>query len=147
MPSGAVHPNSFSCSVEKLECFVASLLAMTAETAGLARWHAPHRNDARFRLDAIRISNDVSPHECGAAMGKLHAIGNATIRVYANDHLPPHFHVIAPDYEALIEIETLAVMRGELPPSARKRVMDWAADNRLAIAAEWNRINIRFPIA
>ncbi len=79
-------------------------------------------------------------------MGKLHSIGNATIRVYANDHLPPHFHVVAPDWEALIEIETLTVLRGTLPASARKAVMAWVAANREAVAAEWNRINIRFPI-
>ena len=46
-----------------------------------------------------------------------------------------------------IEIETLAVMRGTLPSSARKAVMAWVTANREAIAAEWNRINVRFPIA
>lgn len=27
-------------------------------------------------------------------MGKLVQIGNIIIRVYANDHLPPHFHIV-----------------------------------------------------
>ena len=79
-------------------------------------------------------------------MGKLHQIGKLIIRVYANDHLPPHFHAIAADFEALIEIETLTIMRGRLPPQARKAVMAWAARNRAAIAGEWNRINPRFPM-
>jgi len=47
-------------------------------------------------------------------VGKLHQIGKIIIRVYANDHLPPHFHAVAPDFEALIEIETLSIMRGSL---------------------------------
>jgi hypothetical protein len=80
-------------------------------------------------------------------VGKLHQIGKLIIRVYANDHLPPHFHAIAPDFEALIEIESLQVMRGDLPPQARKAVMDWANRNRTAIVGEWNRINPRFPTA
>lgn len=80
-------------------------------------------------------------------MGKLHQIGKLIIRVYANDHLPPHFHAIAPDFEALIEIEALTIMRGYLSPRARKTVMMWAAANRAAIVTEWNRINPRFPIA
>ena len=80
-------------------------------------------------------------------MGKLHQIGKLIIRVYANDHLPPHFHAIAPDFEALIEIETLTIMRGSLSRQARERVMEWAAANRRLIVAEWNRINSRFPIA
>jgi hypothetical protein len=69
------------------------------------------------------------------------------IRVYANDHLPPHFHAIAPDFEALIEIETLRIMRGSLPRRAQEKVIGWAFENRRAIAAEWNRTNSRFPIA
>ena len=80
-------------------------------------------------------------------VGKLHQIGKVIIRVYANDHLPPHFHAIAPDFEALIEIETLAIMRGSLSRQAAKGVMTWATANRRAIALEWNRINPRFPIA
>lgn len=80
-------------------------------------------------------------------MGKLHQIGKLIIRVYANDHLPPHFHAVAPDFEALIEIETLAIMRGSLSRQAEKRVMAWAAINRHLIVAEWNRTNSRFPIA
>jgi hypothetical protein len=80
-------------------------------------------------------------------VGKLHQIGKLIIRVYANDHLPPHFHAIAPDFEALIEIETLTIMRGSLSRQAEKRVMAWATANRRLIAAEWNRTNSRFPIA
>jgi Domain of unknown function (DUF4160) len=78
-------------------------------------------------------------------VGKLHQIGKTIITVYANDHLPPHFHVVAPDFEALIEIETLAVMVGSLGRS-RRSVMAWVTANVVTIKAEWNRINPRFPI-
>jgi hypothetical protein len=80
-------------------------------------------------------------------MGKLHQIGNTSIRVYANDHLPPHFHAITPDVEALIDIRTLAITVGKLPARTRKRVLEWASEHRGELAAEWNRINPRFPIA
>ncbi|MBN9600820.1 MAG: DUF4160 domain-containing protein [Afipia sp.] len=79
-------------------------------------------------------------------MGKLHQIGNIIIRVYANDHLPAHFHVIAPDFQALIEIETLAVLAGKLEGNARRSVMAWVTKNVDIIKAEWNRINPRFPV-
>jgi hypothetical protein len=78
-------------------------------------------------------------------MGKLHQIGNIIITVYANDHLPPYFHAITPDFEALIEIETLSVRAGSLGRS-RRVVLDWAAENVAVIKAEWNRINPRFPV-
>lgn len=80
-------------------------------------------------------------------MGKVHQIGRIIIRVYANDHLPPHFHAIALEFEAVIEIETLTVLRGALSRHARKPVLAWAVANRAALVAEWNRINPRFPIA
>ena len=80
-------------------------------------------------------------------MGKLHQIGKVIIRVYANDHLPPHFHAVAPDFEALIEIATLTIIRGSLSRQAGRSVMIWASENRRTIVAEWNRINPRFPVA
>lgn len=82
-----------------------------------------------------------------AAMGKLHQFGKVIITVYADDHLPPHFHVRTPDGEALVEIETLAVLRGSLPGAIRKQALAWAVENQAVIATEWNRINSRFPIA
>jgi hypothetical protein len=80
-------------------------------------------------------------------VGKLHQVGKLILRVYANDHLPPHFHAIAPDFEALIEIETLTIMRGRLSPRARKIAMAWASAHRATIVAEWNRTNPRFSLS
>jgi hypothetical protein len=79
-------------------------------------------------------------------MGRLHTIGKIIITVYANDHVPPHFHAVHPDFEAQIEIETLTVLRGSLPAAARKQVLEWASWNVLKIRSEWNRINPRFPV-
>ncbi|WP_137129786.1 DUF4160 domain-containing protein [Rhizobium sp. FY34] len=80
-------------------------------------------------------------------MGRLVQIGNLIIRVYANDHLPPHFHVITPDADALVDIATLSVLRGSLSRKAEETAMNWARANQRLIADEWNRTNPRFPIA
>jgi len=61
-------------------------------------------------------------------MGRLHQIGKLIIRVYANDHLPPHFHAISPDFEALIEIATLTVLAGDF-----KRYLTFKPDARLTL--------------
>lgn len=76
-------------------------------------------------------------------MGPLHRVGRVSVRVYPNDHLPPHFHLVGPDAEALVEIATL-VLRGTLPDRA---ALGWAVENLDVIKAEWNRVNPRFPIA
>lgn len=79
-------------------------------------------------------------------MGRLHTIGKTIITVYANDHQPAHFHAIHPDFELQIEIETLMIMRGKPSAAARRLVIDWAEANIMLVAAEWNRINPRYPI-
>lgn len=79
-------------------------------------------------------------------MGKLIQIGNIIIRVYANDHLPPHFHIITPDADALVDIETLEILRGKLSRKAEADALAWAKTNWKLIANEWNRTNPRFPI-
>ena len=45
-------------------------------------------------------------------LAKVHTIGKTEIRVYANDHLPPHFHIVNPDFEALIVIEDFSTYAG-----------------------------------
>lgn len=40
------------------------------------------------------------------------------IRMFFDDHNPPHFHAIYGDYEVLIDINILAVFAGHIPPRA-----------------------------
>lgn len=79
-------------------------------------------------------------------MGKLIQIGNIIIRIYANDHLPPHFHIITPDADALVDIETLEILRGKLSRRSEAEALAWARANGNLIVDEWNRTNPRFPI-
>ena len=74
-------------------------------------------------------------------MVKPHIIGNIAFRVYGDEHRPAHFHVVAPDYKAMIEIGTLAVIRGAIPARDRHAVMGWAAEHQADIAAAWNLLN------
>jgi hypothetical protein len=64
------------------------------------------------------------------------------IWVYANDHLPPHFHIISPDGEALVEIETFDLYAGAIPRGASARkLMAWARENVDQLRAAWNALN------
>ena len=74
-------------------------------------------------------------------MGKLVMFGKAAVVIRAHDHNPPHFHVIGPDFDALITIDPLAILRGTLPRSVLDQVLGWAAENRERLVVEWNRIN------
>ena len=50
--------------------------------------------------------------------------------MHFGDHSPAHFHTEYGEYEALVEIETLSVLRGELPRRAMAIVLEWAALHR-----------------
>ncbi len=49
------------------------------------------------------------------------------IQMYFDDHPPPHFHALYAGWKAVIDIETLAFIDGQLPPRARALVIEWAA--------------------
>ena len=62
------------------------------------------------------------------------------IKIFYNDHGPPHFHAEYGEYEVLVEIETLAVYRGSLPPRDGPRVghaTRGRASPGLGVGAEW----------
>ena len=59
------------------------------------------------------------------------------IRMFYNDHAPPHFHAEYGEHEALIEIESLAVYAGSLPNRAIALVREWAALHRDELRQDW----------
>ena len=62
------------------------------------------------------------------------------IRFYYNDHEPAQFHAVYGEHEALIEVETLAILRGELPRRALALVLEWAALHRAELRTNWDRV-------
>ncbi len=69
-----------------------------------------------------------------------------TIRMYYNDHQPPHFHAEYGEHEAVYEIETLEVLRGELPRRAHALVVEWATLHRAELKANWDRARQQRPL-
>jgi len=61
------------------------------------------------------------------------------IRMFYIDHFPPHFHAEYGEHEALIDINTLAVIAGKLPPRALGLVMEWASLHQNEINSQWEK--------
>lgn len=59
--------------------------------------------------------------------------------MYYDDHLPPHFHAIYGEHEALVGIEALALFEGRLPPRAMGLVTEWAAQHQEELREAWRR--------
>ena len=56
---------------------------------------------------------------------------------YYNDNEPAHCPASYREHEALVEIDSLAVFRGELPRRAMASVLEWAALRRTELRANW----------
>lgn len=59
-------------------------------------------------------------------MPELARFYGIVIQMYFGDHPPPHFHAIYGGHKAVIDIESLALVEGHLPPRARGLVIEWA---------------------
>jgi len=59
------------------------------------------------------------------------------IRMFYNEHNPPHFHAIYNEFEAEIDINTLEIIAGDLPKRVRNLVIEWAIDHRDELMEDW----------
>lgn len=72
-------------------------------------------------------------------MPTLARLGNILIRIYAEDHVPPHFHVVTPDRE--VRIADLQVHAGSIDRKSLRDAIEWAAQNIELLETEWRRLN------
>ena len=61
------------------------------------------------------------------------------IRCFFDDHNPPHFHAEYGGDLALIDIRTLAVFSGRLPPRVTGLVIEWATLHQQELLADLDR--------
>ena len=59
-------------------------------------------------------------------MPELSRFYGIVVQMYFGDHSPPYFHALYAGRMAIIDIETLAFMDGDLPARARGMVVEWA---------------------
>ncbi len=76
-------------------------------------------------------------------MPELSRFYGIIIKMFVNDHPPAHFHAEYQEYEALFNIQTLEVIKGNLPNRARLLVVEWALEHRQELINNWE--NARKP--
>ncbi|KTQ83943.1 hypothetical protein NS226_21990 [Aureimonas ureilytica] len=74
-------------------------------------------------------------------MPTLMVIGGIKITVYADDHNPPHFHILTAEGDVLVRISTMQVMAGTIRAKDLRIAMDWVLAHRREIENEWDRLN------
>jgi hypothetical protein len=76
-------------------------------------------------------------------MPTLQRFGAVSVRMYADDHRPPHFHIVAPDFQVLVRISDLQVIAGEARPAQIAEVLAWAREHGESLALKWAELNER----
>lgn len=76
-------------------------------------------------------------------MPTIATLTNAKIQMFADDHVPPHFHLFGPNSNAQIRLDDLTILRGCADRGDLREAAAWAAANRDFLAAEWSRLNDR----
>jgi hypothetical protein len=61
------------------------------------------------------------------------------IRMYYEDHAPPHFQAVYQGGDAMIDVERLVALEGSLPNRALWLVLDWAKLPQSELRANWMR--------
>jgi phosphomannomutase len=59
------------------------------------------------------------------------------IKMFFDDHNPPHFHAEYGEYKATIKIKDFTLTKGYLPPRALGLVMEWAALHQNELLNDW----------
>ena len=60
------------------------------------------------------------------------------ISMYYDDHNPPHFHARYGGDRAAVEISSLRVLEGKLPPRVLGLVVEWASQHQSELMDNWN---------
>lgn len=79
-------------------------------------------------------------------MPKISEFFGIAIYMYYREHQPPHFHAIYGDEEALVGIDSLAVVEGRLSPRAMGLVIEWASMHRDELREAWSHAQAKQPL-
>lgn len=76
-------------------------------------------------------------------MPTLFKIGSLKVQMFADDHNPPHFHIVTPDFEALVRLSDLTVIAGSIDRRSYDAAIAWAKAHTKELEDEWQRLNER----
>ena len=68
------------------------------------------------------------------------------IKMYYNDHAPPHFHAEYGEHELIVGIAPIAVLAGQAAPRVRSMVIEWAGLHLAELVANWERCRNAEPV-
>ncbi|BED93151.1 MAG: DUF4160 domain-containing protein [Candidatus Paraimprobicoccus trichonymphae] len=59
------------------------------------------------------------------------------------EHNPPHIHVIYGEYVGVVDIQTIEMVEGDLPPKALVMIKEWVMIYKKELMEIWNTQNFK----
>jgi hypothetical protein len=78
-------------------------------------------------------------------MPELSRFFGIIIRMYFDDHPPPHFHAFYAGQEMQVGIDPIVILNGEMPRRAVSMVIEWAALHQRELKMNWERLQQAQP--
>lgn len=79
-------------------------------------------------------------------MPELSRFYGIVVKLFHNDHHPPHFHAEYGPDRMVVRIDTLGVIAGKLPPRAMGLVMEWASQHEADLRNAWDQARNMEPL-
>lgn len=79
-------------------------------------------------------------------MPEISRFFGVVIKIFCDDHNPPHFRAEYGGDLALIDMRTLAVFSGRLPPRVTGLVIEWATLHQRERLVDWERARVRVEL-
>lgn len=89
---------------------------------------------ANVKKDIINTINQGGENEM-PIIARFYGI---VIKMFFNEHLPPHFHALYGEYNGIFNIKTLEMIEGDMPVRARKLILEWAETQQKELELMWN---------
>jgi len=67
------------------------------------------------------------------------------VAMFYDEHNPPHFHARYGKAGVVIEIKSLRILEGQIPPRALGLVMEWAAQHQEELLSNWELVMNNIP--
>jgi hypothetical protein len=79
-------------------------------------------------------------------MPRISEFYGIVIYMYYRDHAPPHFHAEYAGQKAEFRIQSGRLLRGSLPPNARRLIAKWRAEHEAELIRNWELARAKEPL-
>jgi hypothetical protein len=73
-------------------------------------------------------------------MAEISRFYGIVIYMFLNDHNPPHFHAQYGEFEILVNINNLSILKGTFPSRALRLVIEWASLHQEELKEAWESL-------